>query len=463
MIEKEKRWWAFYLLCAGELMIVLDTTIVNVALPSIQTDLAFTDTSLVWVINAYMVTYGGFLLLGGRLGDLYGQRRLFLLGTALFTAASLVCGLASSQSLLIAARAVQGLGGAAVSAIALSLIMNLFSETADRAKAMGIYGFVCAGGGSLGVLAGGLLTSTLGWHWVFLVNLPIGALVCALCFTLLSPDRAPAQPRRLDAWGAVTVTLSSTLAVYAIVNANLALLALAVVLLAAFLVIESRIRDPLVPLRLFRVRSVAVANVIGVLWAAAMFAWFFISALYMQLVLGYDPMQIGLAFLPANLIMAAFSIGLSAKLVMRFGLRLPIAAGMLLAAAGLGLFAFAPAGGGFVVHVLPGMLLLGLGCGLALNPVMLAAMNDVDPSESGLASGVVNTSFMMGGALGLAVLASMAAARTERLASAVSQAQALTGGYSLAFAIGALFAAAAAALAAALPEGTSVAAEQGAT
>jgi EmrB/QacA subfamily drug resistance transporter len=405
VIEEKKRWLAFYLLCTGELMIVLDTTVVNVALPSIQADLGFSEAALVWVINAYMVTYGGFLLLGGRLGDLYGARRWFLIGTALFTAASLVCGLASSQWLLVAARALQGLGGAAVSAIALSLIMNLFSETAERAKAMGIYGFVCAGGGSLGVLAGGLLTDALSWHWVFLVNLPIGALVCAFCFTLLAPDRTPARKRRLDVGGAITVTLASMLAVYSIVNSNGLLLALAVVLLGAFLIIESRVRDPLVPLRLFRVRSVSVTNAIGVLWAAAMFAWFFISALYMQLVLGYNPMQIGLAFLPANLIMAVFSIWLSAKLVMRFGLRLPILGGMLLAALGLGLFALAPGAGAFWLHVLPGMLLLGLGCGMALNPVMLAAMSDVAPDESGLASGVVNTSFMMGGAIGLAALA----------------------------------------------------------
>lgn len=430
MMTERKRWLAFYLLCAGEFMIVIDTTIVNVALPSIQADLGFTEASLVWVVNAYMVTYGGFLLLGGRLGDLYGNRRWFLLGTALFTAASLVCALASTQWLLVAARAVQGLGGAAVSAIALSLIMNLFTEAGERAKAMGIYGFVCAGGGSVGVLAGGLLTSALGWHWVFLVNLPIGALVCALCFILLSPDRAPAVKRQLDVAGAITVTLSSMLAIYGIVNGTYALLAVAAILLVAFLVLESRVRDPLMPLRLFRVRSLAVANVIGVLWAAAMFAWFFISALYMQLALGYTPMQIGLAFLPSNLIMAAFSIGLSAKLVMRFGLKLPIAAGMLLAAAGLGLFAVAPNGGSFLVHVLPGMLLLGVGCGMALNPVMLAGMGDVDPGESGLASGVLNTSFMMGGALGLAALASLAEAR----------------GYHAAFAAGALFAFAAAAI-----------------
>jgi len=439
-MTERKRWLAFYLLCAGEFMIVIDTTIINVALPSIQVDLAFTESSLVWVVNAYMVTYGGFLLLGGRLGDLYGNRRWFLLGTALFTAASLVCALANAQWLLVVARAVQGLGGAAVSAIALSLIMNLFSEAADRAKAMGIYGFICAGGGSVGVLAGGVLTSALSWHWVFLVNLPIGALVCALCFTLLSPDTAPAQKRRLDVWGALTVTGSSMLAIYAIVNGSWALLVLALGLFAIFLAIESRVGDPLMPLRLFRVRSVAVSNAIGVLWAAAMFAWFFISALYMQLVLGYTPMQIGLAFLPSNLIMAAFSIGLSAKLVMRFGLKLPIAGGMLLTAAGLGLLALAPSGGGFVPHVLPGMLLLGIGCGMALNPVMLAAMSDVEPSESGLASGVVNTSFMVGGALGLAALASLAEAK----------------GYHAAFAAGALFAAVAAAVSFLLGEANAV-------
>ena len=459
MIAEHKRWLALYMLCAGELMIVLDTTIVNVALPSIQGDLAFGETALVWVVNAYMLTYGGFLLLGGRLGDLYGQRRLFLVGITLFTAASLACGIGGSQSLLIVARAVQGLGGAVVSAIALSLIMNIFTDTADRAKAMGIYGFVCAGGGSLGVLLGGLLTSAFSWHWVFLVNLPIGAAVYVCCVKLLARDRMPLDRQRLDVWGAVTVTVSLLLAVYAIVDGNTAgwtsaqtvtLLGAAVALFALFLVIEARTSHALMPLGLFRLRSVAVANAIGVLWAAAMFAWFFISALYLQLVLGYDPMQVGLAFLPANLIMAVFSIGLSAKLVMRFGLRLPIFGGMLLAAMGLALFALSPVNGSFALHVLPGMLLLGLGCGMALNPVMLAAMNDVDPSESGLASGVVNTAFMMGGALGLAVLASIAAARTQGL-QGMEPAAALTAGYRVAFALGAVFAALAALLAALLP------------
>jgi EmrB/QacA subfamily drug resistance transporter len=441
-------------------MIVLDTTIVNVALPSIRADLGFTQTALVWVVNAYMLTFGGFLLLGGRLGDLFGHRRLFLFGIAFFTIASLACGLANTQGLLIAARAVQGLGGAIVSAVALSLIMTLFTEPVERAKAMGVFGFVMAGGGSVGVLLGGLLTNAFDWHWIFLVNLPIGVAVFALCLVLLPAGKGVAGAARLDIAGAVTVTVSLMLAVYAVVNGNevgwtsgqtLGLLAVAAVLLALFLVIESRVAAPLMPLRLFRLRNVAAANIVGVLWAAAMFAWFFISALYLQLVLGYSAMQVGLAFLPANLIMGAFSLGISAKLVLRFGIRVPLAAGLALAAAGLALFALAPVDGDFTLHVLPGMLLLGLGAGMAFNPVLLAAMSDVDQSESGLASGVVNTSFMMGGALGLAVLASLAAARTDALSAAGEAAPvALNGGYHAAFGIGALFALAAALLSAAL-------------
>ncbi len=276
-----------------------------------------------------MLTFGGFLLLGGRLGDLFGHRRLFLSGIVLFTLASLACGLSDSQGLLVAARAVQGLGGAVVSAVAMALIMNLFTEPAERAKAMGIFGFVMAGGGSIGVLLGGLLTSALSWHWVFLVNLPIGAAVYALCVVLLRKSRAPAAAARLDVGGAVTVTTSLMLAVYAVVNGNdagwtstqtLGFLGAAAVLLALFLAIEARVRDPLMPLRLFRLRNVATANVVGILWSAAMFAWFFISALYLQVVLGYSAMQVGLAFLPANLIMAAFSLGISARMVMRFGI-----------------------------------------------------------------------------------------------------------------------------------------------
>ena len=453
-LDHRKRWLALLVLCLGVLMIVLDTTIVNVALPSIRTDLGFTETSLVWVVNAYMLTFSGFLLLGGRLGDLFGHRRVFLIGLTGFTLASLACGIATTQALLVAARAVQGLGGAVVSAVSLSLIMNLFTEPADRAKAMGVYGFVCAGGGSIGVLLGGLLTGTLSWHWIFLVNLPIGVVVYALCLALLPAAAGQASGQRLDVTGAVTVTLALMLAVYAVVNGNeagwlstqtLGLLAAGAVLMAVFLVVESRVKHPLMPLSLFGLRNVALANVVGVLWAAAMFAWFFISALYMQQVLGYSPMQVGLAFLPANLIMAAFSLGLSAKIVMRFGIRRPLVAGLLTAAAGLALFARAPVGGDAVLDVLPGMLLLGLGGGIAFNPLLLAAMSDVDPSDSGLASGVVNTAFMMGGALGLAVLASLAAARSDSLTAAGAAAPAaLTGGYHLAFAVGAVFAALAA-------------------
>ncbi|OFU67199.1 MFS transporter, partial [Achromobacter xylosoxidans] len=426
-IQGKQRWWALMVLCLGVLMIVLDTTIVNVALPSIREDLNFTETSLVWVVNAYMLTFGGFLLLGGRLGDLLGHRRMFLAGLVLFTVASLACGLARGQGLLIAARAAQGLGGAVVSAVSLSLIMNLFTEAGERARAMGVYGFVCAGGGSLGVLLGGLLTSKLSWHWIFLVNIPIGVAVYALCLRLLPAARGAAGGGKLDVAGALTVTASLMLAVYAVVNGNeagwtsaqsLGLLGAAALLMALFLAIEARVAEPLMPLALFRLRNVATANVVGVLWAAGMFAWFFVSALYMQLVLGYDAMQVGLAFLPANLIMAAFSLGLSAKLVMRFGIRGPLATGLLMAALGLALFARAPVDGHFAADVLPGMLLLGLGAGIAFNPMLLAAMSDVEPSQSGLASGVVNTAFMMGGALGLAVLASLAAARTAALAAA---------------------------------------------
>jgi EmrB/QacA subfamily drug resistance transporter len=458
-IDDSKRWLSLYVLCLGVLMIVLDTTIVNVALPSIRADLGFTETSLVWVVNAYMLTFGGFLLLGGRLGDLFGHRRLFLLGIALFTVASAACGLANSQGLLIAARAIQGLGGAVVSAVSLSLIMNLFTSPEDRAKAMGIYGFVCGGGGSIGVLLGGALTSALGWHWIFLVNLPIGVAVYASCMTLLPGGQSLADRTKLDVAGAITVTASLMLAVYAVVHGNeagwtsaqtLSQLGIAIALAIAFLAIESRVSHPLMPLHMFKLRNVATANVVGVLWAAAMFAWFFISALYMQRVLNFSAMQVGLAFLPANIIMAVFSLGLSAKLVMRFGIRAPLSLGLLMAAIGLVLFARAPVDGGFILHVLPGMVLTGLGAGVAFNPLLLSAMSDVAPDESGLASGVVNTSFMMGGALGLAILASLAAAHTDSMTVAgADAATALNSGYHLAFLLGALAAVIASTLAAA--------------
>ena len=455
-MDRRTRWLALYVLCLGDLMIVLDATIVNVALPSIRADLGFTEESLAWVVNAYLLTFGGFLLLGGRLGDLFGHRRIFLGGIVLFTLASLACGLSTSQHLLIAARAVQGLGGAVVSAVALSLLLLLFQEPAERTKAMGFFGFVMAGGGSSGVLLGGVLTDALSWHWIFLVNIPVGIAVFALSLPLLPADGERERARGpVDVAGAVTVTTALVIAVYAIVNGNgngwlsgetLGLLGVAVILFGVFLAVESRTAAPLVPLRLFRKRNVSVANGVGLLWAAGMFAWFFFSAQYLGLVLGYDPLHVGLAFLPANVIMGAFSLGLSARIVMRFGTRLPIGVGMALVSLGLLLFARAPVDGSFWLDVLPSMIVLGIGVGMAMNPVLIAAMSDVEPSESGLASGVTNTAFMMGGALGLAVLASLAAWRTGSV-EATSQAAALNSGYHLAFVVGAVFAALASVLA----------------
>jgi EmrB/QacA subfamily drug resistance transporter len=453
-LDGRARWLAFAVLCLGDLMIVLDSTIVNVALPSIRASLGFSGSTLVWVVNAYLLTFGGFLLLGGRLADLYGRKRLFIGGIILFTAASLACGLAPSQGALIASRAIQGIGGAVVSAVALSLIMTLFPEGPGRIRAMGYFGFVMAGGGSVGVLLGGLITHLLDWRWVFLVNIPIGAVVIALCLRLLPESRSEHRDGPLDVWGAITVTSALILAVYGVVGAEqagwtsvqtLGLLAAGAVLFLLFVAIEAKARAPLAPLGLFRRRNVWTANVVAVLWAAGMFAWFFLSALYMQLVLGYDPMRVGLGFLPANLIMAAFSFSLSAKAVNRFGVRIPMVGGLVLAALGLLLFAFAPADGSFWLNVLPAMSLLGVGAGLAFNPLLLAAMNDLDAADSGLASGLVNTSFMMGGSLGLAVLASLASARTHALAaSGVEPRLALTGGYHAAFLAGAAFAALAA-------------------
>jgi EmrB/QacA subfamily drug resistance transporter len=450
MEDTRRRWLALYVLCLGTLMIVLDSSIVNVALPSIATSLHFSQDSLSLVVNAYLLTFGGFLLLGGKLGDIYGPRRLFLIGISIFTLASLTCGISMTREMLIIARAVQGVGGAIASAVGMGLIMRLFTEPAERAKAMGITGFVASGGGAVGVFLGGVLTGALNWHWIFLVNLPIGIAVAILASRLVPSDEVSAQSGKLDVWGAVTVTGALMIAVYAIVNGNqfgwtslhtLGMLAVAVVLMAAFVTIESRVASPLMPLQLFRHRNLTTANIIGVLWAGAMFAWFFLSTLYMQRVLGYSPYEVGFAFLPANIVMGILSIGVSGKLVMRYGIRTPLVAGLLIASLGLALFARAPEGGSFLVDVLPAMVLLGFGAGIAFNPVLLAAMGDVEPVDAGIASGIVNTSFMMGGALGLATLASIAAARTSsQVAAGIGDVSALLSGYHLAFAIGAVFA-----------------------
>jgi EmrB/QacA subfamily drug resistance transporter len=448
-MDSRTRWLALYVLCLGDLMIVLDGTIVNVALPSIRDDLGFSQTSLAWVVNAYLLTFGGFLLLGGRLGDLFGHRRLFLIGISLFTAASLACGLANSQGLLVAARAVQGVGGAVVSAVALSLLMTLFTEQADRAKAMGVFGFVLSGGGVIGVLAGGILTDVLNWHWIFLVNIPVGVLVYVLSLRLLPTQRGPAAGGRVDVAGAITVTASLMIAVYAIINGNedgwtstrtLGLLGASAALLAIFLAIEARISSPLMPLGLFRNRNVSSANVLGVLMAAGMFAYFFFSALYLQLVLEYSPLEVGLAYLPGTIVWGAASLLLSDRLVMRYGIKTPLLTGLGLMTVALLLLARTPADGDWAVDILPATIALGLGAGIAFNPLLLAAMSGVAQEQAGLASGVVNTAFMMGGAVGLAVLASLADRRTGNLfAGADGSLAALNSGYHVAFLVGAVF------------------------
>ena len=344
MNDKQTRWLALYALCLGDLMIVLDTNIVNVALPSIQSDLGFSAEALAWVVNAYMLTFGGFLLLSGRLGDLYGNRRVLLYGVASFTVASVACAFAPTAAFLVIGRAVQGLGGAAVSAVALALIMGLFSDPGERAKAMGVFGFVMSGGGAVGVLLGGVLTGLLTWHWIFLVNVPIGIAVWMLVTRVVADERPETTGGQLDVPGATLVTVALMLAVYGVVGGNdagwtstrtLGILAGAVVLLVAFVIRESRVENPLVPLRLFKLRNMSISQGVGALWAAAMFACFFLTALYMQGVLGYGALEVGLAYLPSCVVMAFMSLRVSDKLVMKYGIRPPLVVGLGLAAAAL--------------------------------------------------------------------------------------------------------------------------------
>lgn len=446
----DRRWWTLSVLCAGVFMVVIDRTIVNVALPSIRVELGFSEVSLIWVVNAYLLTFAGFLLLAGRAGDLSGQRRFFLIGVAVFTLASCGCGTANSQWLLIAARAIQGLGSAIVMASSLSLIANLFREACDRAKAMGIYGFVYGAGQIFGVLLGGVVVSAVNWHWIFLINIPVGVLVLAF-FALSSTGYVEhLKPGGFDIAGAASITAFSLLAVYGILNGNmtgwasaqtLGIAAGALSSLLLFLFIEAHTRAPLVPLRILRLRNLAVANTVNVLSSAAVSSWFVICALYLQYVLGLDPERVGLALLPAQLTLAASSLGLSAKLVIRFGIRGPLTTGLMLIATSLLIFALAPTSGSLAIDLLPGMLLMGLGTGMAFTPLSLAALADVTPTESGLASGVLNTVGLLGGAVGLATLASVAASKTSHtLASGASLSIALDSGYRAAFFDGAMLA-----------------------
>lgn len=436
-----------YTLCMGVLMIVLDTTVVNVALPAIQTQLGFTNGSVAWVVNAYLLTFGGSLLLAGRLGDLYGKRKAFLAGIFLFTLASLGCGLAVTPEMLVAGRALQGLSGAVVSAVGLSSIIEMFSDAPSRARALGVYSFVCAIGGSLGLVLGGALTSAFGWASVFIINLPVGVVI--LVSGALSLPRAVghAGNQRLDIWGAFTVTAALVLALYGVVKGNevgwtapltSAVLGGAVLLLLALIVIESRVTAPLLPWSFLRRRSIAVSSIVRVLWSAGTFAWLYTSTMYMQVVLEARALEVGLAFLPANLTMAAFALSTSKFVITRFGTRRPVVVGLGLFAAGLMLLARAPEQGDLWTVVVPAMLVVGVGGGLAFNPLVFAAMADLGSNESGLASGLTNTASLLGGALGLAVAASLAdSVAAETAASGVLRSAALCNGYRAGFLAGA--------------------------
>src|SRR4051794_21707663 len=443
-----RRWMALYVLCIGMLMIVLDVTVVNVALPSMKEDLGFSQSSLAWVVNAYLIAFGGLLLLAGRFGDILGRKNIFMAGIALFTLASLACGAAQTQEMLVVARFVQGIGGAMTSAVILGMIVVMFGEPRGRARAIGIYGFVASAGGSVGLLAGSVLTQAINWHWIFFINIPIAILTAFGAHRLVERDKGIGFGNGTDAPGAVLITSSLMLGVYTIVQPaaehgwgatqTLLLGAGSLVLLGAFIAWEATTRNPLVPLRIFRSRNVSGANAIQALMVAGMFGLFFLGSLYLEQVLGYDPLEIGFAFLPATLIMGTLSFRYTEPLISRFGARLALLAGLVLVVAGLALFARAPVDGSYLTDVLPPMIILGLGIGVSFPSLMSLAMSGATREDAGLASGLVNTTAQVGGALGLAVLATLSASRSKDLiAAGESTASALVGGYHLAFLIGA--------------------------
>ena len=451
------RWMALYVLCVGMLMIVLDATIVNVALPSIQDDLGFSQNNLAWVVNAYLIAFGGLLLLAGRIGDLVGQRRIFLIGLTVFTSASLLCAVAQDQAVLVAARFIQGVGGALTSAVILGMIVTMFPEPRELAKAIGVYGFVASAGGSIGLLAGGVLTSAINWHWIFFVNLPVGIATGFLAVRLVENRPGIGLKQGADVPGAALLTGGLMLGVYTILQVSthgwasgrtIGLGAIAVALLVAFVVRQARIANPLMPLRLFRSRNVAGANLVQALLVAGMFGMFFLGALYLQQILGYDALGVGLAFLPATLVMGAMSLRLSGPIAARFGTQPSLVASLVFIGAGLLLFARTPVHGNYVTDVMPAMVLVGIGAGMGFPTLMTLAMSGATPSDSGIASGLVNTTVQVGGAVGLAVLATFAAERTNGLkAHGQAAAVALNSGYHLAYLIGAVLVAAAIAIA----------------
>src|SRR5947207_7639080 len=447
-MKTNTRWPSLIVLCIGFLLIVVDVTIVNVALPSIQADLQFSQAGLAWVVNAYLIAFGGLLLLAGRLGDLAGRRNVFLAGLGAFTMASLLCGLAQGQWMLIGARFLQGIGGAFTSAVILSMIVTLFPGPREMAKAIGVYAFVASAGGAVGLLAGGILTQAINWHWMFFVNLPIGVATAALTVVVIPRDQGTGLRAGADVPGALLITSAMMLAVFTIVKPaaengwtagpTLAFGAASIALLAGFAVRQRTASNPLMPLRVLATGNITGANLIQLFSVAGMFGMFFLGSLYLRLVLGYSPLRIGLAFLPVTIVMGTLSVRYTERISARFGPRATLIAGLALITAALVWFTQAPADGGYASYILPVTMLMGTGAGLAFPALMTVAMTGASPADTGLASGLVNTTAQVGGAVGLAVLATVAASRTGDLAAAgKAGAAALTGGYHLAFWIGA--------------------------
>ncbi len=444
----DSRQTALYVLCGGMLMIVLDVTVVNVALPSIQTDLGFSSAGLAWVVNSYLIAFAGLLLLSGRLGDLLGRRHVLVAGLSVFTVASLLCGASQTKAMLVAARFLQGVGGALASAVVLGMIVTLFPEEREQMKALGVYGFVASAGGAVGLVAGGLITQAVSWHWIFFVNVPLGVLVIVTIRRVVPADTGLGVRAGADVPGAVLVTGALMLAVYALVGPGadrglgdaftVTLLLVALALLGGFVARQAVATTPLMPLRLFRSRTTVGANLVQCLTVAGMFGMFFLCSLYLQRVLAYDALDLGLSFLPATLLMAVISLRVADRVVHRLGAQPTLAGGSAVAAVGLLLFARVPVDGHYLPDVFPGLVLLGVGMGVAFPALMSIAMSDATEQDAGLASGLVNTTAEAGAALGLAVLATLSATRAQGLLdSGSTQAVALTSGYRLAFAVAA--------------------------
>jgi len=444
---KSSRWLSLMILCTGFLLIVVDMTIVNVALPSIQRDMGFTQSGLAWVINAYLIAFGGFLLLAGRLGDLFGRKRIYLIGLGIFIVASVLCGLSFDQRILVAARFVQGIGGAVSAAVILAMIVTLFPKQDELAKAFGIFSFIASAGAAIGLLAGGLITQAVSWHWIFFVNLPIGLVTAVVSARLLASDRGTGAGKGADVLGAALITVALMLGVYTIVESSnyglgslhtLGFGGVALVLLAAFIVRQAMARNPILPLRIFASRKLSAANIVQALMSAAFLGFFFVASLDLQRVLGYGPLEIGLGFLPVAVVMGLFSVRFSALLINRFGPLAVLVSGQIVIVLAFTILGFGPINENYVVHLMVPLALLGLGGGLSFPALTIIAMADARPSDAGLASGVLNTTGQVGGALGLAVLATLAGARTLNLIhDGAGTTAALAGGYHLAWLVGA--------------------------